>query len=99
MTDLAREQEELGRKLADDLARGLNAMGYEGEFIKGFLSGMDRQHRTLQQNSGRLMIAWLQHMRTIGDMGAGHYDGRNEGFVKFAQSIRTQLDEAYLPFV
>ncbi len=99
MTDLDREQEDLGRKLAVQLADNTNVMGGEVAFIKGFLDGMDRQHRTLQQNVGRFIVAYLQHVKSAGDIGTSYYDLRNEGFVKFAQSIRTQLDEAYLPFV
>ena len=99
MTDPKQEIEKLGAELAASLAEGLNRMGYEDVFINGFLAGMDRQHRTLQQNAGRLVVAWLRHMSEIGDRGSGHYDLRNEGLVKFAQSIKEQLDQAYLPFV
>ncbi len=99
MTDLAREREEAGRQLAVALADGANAWGHEGEFIRGFFNGMDHQHRTRQQGVGRLIVAYLQHVKSVGDIGTSHFDLRNEGFVKFAQSIRAQLDDAYLPFV
>lgn len=99
MTELARVREESGRKLAVAIADGANNLGYEGEFIKGFLDGMDRQHRTRQQGVGRLIVAYLQHVKSAGDISTDYYDGRNAGFVKFAQSIRAQLDDAYLPFV
>ena len=44
------------------------------------------EHRTLQQNFTKLCIAWLKQLATT-----EYYDLRNEGSVKFAQSIQDKL--------
>ena len=51
-----------------------------------FAKQMSYEHRTLQQNFTRLCIAWLKQLSET-----EYYDLRNEGSVKFAQSIQDKL--------
>ena len=53
---------------------------------KEFARLMSYEHRTLQQNFTKLCIAWLQELSKT-----ENYDARNEGSVKFAQSIQDKL--------
>ena len=57
-----------------------------------FAKEMSYEHRTLQQNFTRLCIAWLKQLSQT-----EYYDLRNEGSVKFAQSIQDKL--ASLPMI
>ena len=57
-----------------------------------FAKKMSYEHRTLQQNFTRLCIAWLKQLSQT-----EYYDLRNEGSVKFAQSIQDKL--ASLPMI
>lgn len=61
---------------------------------KEFAELMGREHRTLQQQFTKLCVAWLKHLATT-----EYYDLRNEASVKFAQSIKNQLDNAQLPLI
>ena len=69
----------------------VNGMGAD---YKEFAELMGRGHRTLQQNFTKLCVAWLKHLAEV-----EYYDLRNEGSVKFAQSIKNQLDNAQLPLI
>lgn len=51
-------------------------------------------HPTLQQTYTKLCLKWLRHLATT-----DYYDGRNEASVKFARSIKDQLDHAVIPLV
>ena len=61
----------------------LNCFGVD---YKEFAKQMSCEHRTLQQNFTRLCIAWLKQLSET-----EYYDLRNEGSVKFAQSIQDKL--------
>ena len=69
----------------------VNGMGAD---YKEFARLMGNEHRTLQQNFTKLCVAWLKHLSEV-----EYYDLRNEGSVKFAQSIKDQLDNAQLPLI
>ena len=57
-----------------------------GTDYKEFAKLMSYEHRTLQQNFTKLCIAWLKELSETES-----YDLRNEGSIKFAQSIKDQL--------
>ena len=63
-----------------------NYLNSFGVGYKEFAKGMAQEHRTLQQSFTRLCIAWLQELAET-----EYYDLRNEGSVKFAQSIQDKL--------
>ena len=69
----------------------VNNMGVDYE---EFARLMGNEHRTLQQNFTKLCVAWLKHLSEV-----EYYDLRNEGSVKFAQSIKDKLTDAQLPLI
>lgn len=71
-----------------------NFVNNMGADYKEFARLMGNEHRTLQQNFTKLCVAWLKHLAEV-----EYYDLRNEGSVKFAQSIKNQLDNAQLPLI
>lgn len=57
-------------------------------------------HRTLQQNMGRIVIKLIEGWAEMYDN--GRYDLRNEGTVEFAKNVRDKVlkdGNTYLPFV
>jgi hypothetical protein len=64
----------------------------------GFIEGMSRQHRTLQQSITRLFIVWLRHLATLPE---GRYDDRNKATVRFAKSVMQNVPEEdmWLPYI
>lgn len=74
----------------------LNIMGNgPEEFVEYILS----DHRTLQQNMGRIVIQLIEGWAEDAD--AGRYDLRNEATVLFAQKVRDQIlsEGIGLPYV
>jgi hypothetical protein len=69
----------------------VNNMGVDYE---EFARLMGNEHRTLQQNFTKLCVAWLKYLSEV-----EYYDLRNEGSVKFAQSIKDKLTDAQLPLI
>ena len=63
-----------------------NYLNSFGVGYQDFAKEMAREHRTLQQSFTRLCITWLQELSET-----EYYDLRNEGSVKFAQSIQDKL--------
>lgn len=61
---------------------------------KGFANIMGMEHPTLQQNFTKLCVAWLKHLSN-----KEHYDLRNEASVKFAKSIKEELEKVGLPTI
>jgi hypothetical protein len=51
---------------------------------KGFVEGMSREHRTLQQAFTGLAVSWLMHLASLKD---GEFDGRNEASVQLAKKL------------
>jgi len=73
-----RESRKKGWEAAEILTRGLNgSTGYEDEaLIKGFVEGLTRTHRTLQQKSVKAIYAVLKAWAE--DCEKGDYDLRNK---------------------
>lgn len=59
-----------------------------------FADEMSRQHRTLQQKYTLFCVAWLKKLADTES-----YDDRNEASVKFAKSIKKELDGAAFPYI
>jgi len=98
-----RTSEDAGRTAARTIADGVNVIGGNGEFEKGFVSELVyRTHRTLQQNVMRqlvipLLLEWAKAKQ------GGFYDLRNEGTVQLCADLEKWLEDAgrnlALPFV
>lgn len=91
-----KEQEE-GAKAAEAIANALNYMG-NGNFKKGFVEGMDRQHRTLQQDFMKLVVMHIQHNSKKAE---NYFDLRNQAAVELCKAIVNNVpkDMLYLPFI
>ena len=93
---------EVGIDLANQLMDAINHMGGERDLVEGFMEGIIRSHRTLQQGSGRLLIAYIRH---FADMYVkNQYDLRNEALCKLCAKLKPIMEEATfgcdaLPFI
>ncbi len=67
--------------IADQIATFVNGFDFHD---KDFAKAMGMQHRTLQQNFTRLVIAWIEHLAALEE---NHYDARNEGSVRLAKQL------------
>ena len=61
-----------------------------------FAKEMSQKHRTLQQNFTRVCAAWLTYLSRLEE---NQYDDRNAASVKFAQSIKKELESAKFPYI
>jgi hypothetical protein len=85
-------------KEAGDMAEALTAFAQHTGAVREFGVAMERQHRTLQQSTMRLFVAWVEHLAQTKD---GRFDGRNEGAVKLAKELVASpaWDKKHLPYV
>lgn len=98
-----RTSEDAGIAVARSIADGLNVIGGDGEFEKGFIMELAyRTHRTLQQSVMRqliipLLLEWAKAKQ------GGFYDLRNEATVQLCSDLEKWLEDAgrnlALPFV
>ena len=88
---------EIGRETAARLFCALNWMGQENSAVKGFIDQMSREHRTLQQSFGHLLVAAILHFAEMHEK--GWYDLRNEQLCKLCAELKPTVEEAYLPFI
>lgn len=85
-----------GTELAKAMSRMINVMCTDEP--KAFISQMAREHRTLQQNFTRLLIAWLKELKFIKEN--EHTDPRNFDSTEFAVDVLKKCkDKLHLPFV
>jgi hypothetical protein len=91
------ERFDAGQKLAQELGKLVNVMNSQDE-LRGFITGMKCEHRTLQQSAFGLFLAWTY---AIADYQSNDYDLRNEAMVKAAKKIKEALGEygKDLPFI
>lgn len=85
-------------QLSKDLTNAVNCMGYSAE---GTALALMTQHRTLQQNFVRVVLAYLKALSETEDY---QYDARNEASVQFAKDLLStpgvrDLFERGLPYV
>ena len=97
LDDYKKEAYDKGEKIAKDLSNALNSMTFDKEVIKGFVDGITKKHRTLQQCSMRAIFELIQRWAEMGR--TGQYDLRNEGTVKFCQEIVEKCEKNNLPFI
>lgn len=82
---------EKDKEMAQQITRYVNNLSFNPD---KFVDEMSRQHRTLQQRYTFLCVAWLKKLANT-----EHYDNRNEASVKFAKSIKKELDNAAFPYI
>ncbi|MBQ9666343.1 MAG: hypothetical protein IJV33_07720 [Bacteroidaceae bacterium] len=92
--ELAKLKESREYKAAEALTDALNTMGWSP---KKFAMSVALQHRMLQQELARTMVATIRVMASD-DYG---YDDRNRGSHEAAKKMVESgiLDEIYLPFI
>lgn len=62
---------------------------------RDFAALFTNEHRTLQQNLARLLVAWLEELAKP----EARYDLRNEASVKLAREFVEKVKERGLPFI
>lgn len=82
---------EKDKEMAQQITLYVNNLSFNPD---EFIDEMSRQHRTLQQRYTLLCVAWLKKLADI-----EYYDDRNEASVKFAKSIKKELDNAAFPYI
>ena len=98
MNAYAQEIRQIGQDLASQSLTSINVMGYEKDFIEGYLNGIRKEHRTLQQNFGRVMIAVIKHYAEQYQKGC--YDLRNEALCELCYKMAPIIEEfGGLPFI
>jgi len=86
-----------GHELGSAVCQQLNLMGVEEEFCTGFLDGFFRQHNTLQQNFGRVLIRLI--LTCAEKYEKGQFDLRNEALYQMCHTIAPLVKKSFLPFV
>lgn len=79
------------KEMAQQITQYVNNLSFNPD---EFVDEMSKQHRTLQQRYTLLCVAWLKKLADT-----EYYDGRNEASVKFAKSIKKELDDATFPYI
>ena len=98
MNATAREMRQVGQDLAGQILTSINVMGYEKDFIEGYIQGLAREHRTLQQNFGRVLVAVIKHYAEQYQKGC--YDLRNEALCELCSMLIPLIDEfGWLPLI
>ena len=73
-----------------------NYVNCHSDHTEEFVKEMACQHRTLQQNFTRICAAWLIYLSELKE---NQYDDRNAASVKFAQSIKKELESTKFPYI
>ena len=95
--DLSKQAQQDGRNLAREVFAKLNVMSYEDNFIEGFLDGLSREHRTLQQGFGRLMFKIIRHFAD--EYEDGRFDARNASLCAACHEMAKISDKMPMPFI
>lgn len=101
---IQRQHYEDGVKIIEELAKSMNAGGWEydpygvntssSKFVRiGMLNGFMNQHRTIQQNIVREFVGMLQEWGKLPENAVS--DLRNQDAYKFAQTLSQQ----HFPFI
>lgn len=84
-----------GKEMADLLGDFVNPMHHDSQ---GFVEGIMRQHRTLQQETFKLMWKCIEKWSEIYEL--GHYDERNGDTCRLCNEIyKAHKDSIYLPYI
>ena len=98
MSNLSKEIESTAERLAGEILTSINLMGYEDDFTKGFIKGIDRGHRTLQQAFGRVVCELIKHYAEL-DL-TGQHDLRNDAWCRLCSKLAPIVKEhSCLPFI
>lgn len=90
LTDSEFDRDSRGAKTAEALANAVN--GFTDDDYRQFAEAMcHREHRTLQQNFFRAMVAAIKQWAE--DCREGRFDLRNEGTVKLSAQIVQSVDD------
>jgi len=92
MTNL--DKKERATKTAHDLASAVNEMSFD---VVTFAQTIRREHRSLQQNTMRAVVALLKQWADDAD--SGNYDLRNEDTVKLARDLLAGVDNTNLSHI
>ena len=84
---------ERAEKAADDLCNAVNEMSFNAP---AFAQQIRRNHRTIQQNVGEVILALLSQWAD--DAVTENFDGRNEAVCKFAAKVEP-LNPQRFPFI
>lgn len=95
--DYREEAYNKGEKIAKELSDALNSMTFDKELINGFVDGITKQHRTLQQSSMRAIMALIKEWSEMAEK--GYFDRRNEATVRFCQEIIEKCSINSFPFI
>lgn len=99
--DRDRATQESAKMAVKILTDGVNTFS-DDTFVKAFIEELTcRTHRTLQQNTARLLLDLFRAWAGIYDKGDGYYDLRNEATVKLAKVITEKVknENCFLPFI
>lgn len=77
------EEQETAKNLMDNLTKFLGVFGNE-ERINLLLQNVRCQHRTHQQDIGKLLLALIAHFANLPNF---EYDGRNQSTVEICREI------------
>ena len=97
LSDYKKEAYNKGEKVAKDLSNALNSMTFDKEVIKGFVDGLTKQHRTIQQSSMRAIYELIGRWAKMGE--EGQFDDRNQATVQFCQEIMEKCEKNSFPFI
>jgi hypothetical protein len=86
-----------GKELAEALTLFVNTFSAREKNLE-FVKTLTREHRTLQQSVGRLIMGLIKEWSEMYER--HEYDGRNEAICKLSYQIRCKFeDDMYLPFI
>ena len=85
-----------GQEAAEALASFCNDYGAD---IPGFVVALHRQHRTLQQGVGRIMVTMIRQWAA--NYERGDYDDRNKAICELSRDIikKVQPEMLHLPLI
>ena len=91
MMNYEKEKYDMGVKLARNMSDALNTSGMSGQkpLTDGFISTLQKDHRSLQYDEIILMV---KAICAFSDCGT---DARNENAVKLARFIKKAVEEKY----
>lgn len=84
---------------ADAAIEALHKLANSGAGREALKRRLEREHRTNQQLVCISIRTMLEKWQADGAKGAGWYDARNEGSVRFAEKALEATKDCYLPYI
>jgi hypothetical protein len=99
--DKARFEQSVARRgeLANEAIEALHKLANDAAGREALKRRLEREHRTNQQLVCVSIRTMLEKWQADGEKGAGWYDARNEGSVKFAEKALEATKDVYLPYI